>query len=705
MAKLLLPLTCNFSLRSPGSWNIVGKLRRDLFSRCSRFYGTPIRRANLGGTLLNLKRLIQLLVVLLLLLLLFLLLLRGCRKSSAKLAAGVSTASIEAPNALLTAITINNDGTALADNVQVTSVSVSGATLTLPTSLPFSLGSITPGRNTILDANFNDPSVQPNSDYPVTVAGTFHENGHSFNFSLQQTVHTGPASPGSRSSGTGTSTTLHNTGAPFPGPSAPPAQEHEQGHAPPIPTGSFHTLTPSNPSRVEPAPAAPKPPGGGAGSISFPTNNPLGFASSLTAEPSGASDPTGQIIFETANWYASFSIDGGTTFKQISPYTTFPSADGGFCCDQIVTYAPTIDRFIWVLQYNQTQLPTDKANTPTGPNRYRIASASPATLKSSNGTSWDYFDITSPGVIGTANSTWLDYPDASIGDNSFYLSADDVNNNGHVVIRVPLSDIKNNGTINWRFTTPSDSATAYGGHLTQNTGNEIFWAGHNNNSSVRVFNWPESSTSYSWRDVTIGSWPQATASNVMTSTTPDNQDWLLYNSSYPAVGTTPAHGGFPGNAVIGLARSVAQRDSNAGNLLYFAWTGAIGNGFPQVQVQWIAIDRNNNFSLNSQQQVWNPGYAYAYPDFAINSRNELGMSLEWGGGGNYENHVAGFWGDYVVYQTTNSAIGGTRFGDHVTIRNHTADLTKFDAFGYGINKATPPATGGVSDVHYLVFSR
>ena len=43
--------------------------------------------------------------------------------------------------------------------------------------------------------------------------------------------------------------------------------------------------------------------------------------------------------------------------------------------------------------------------------------------------------------------------------------------------------------------------------------------------------------------------------------------------------------------------------------------------------------------------------------------------------------------------------------DHVTIRNHTADLTKFDAFGYGINKATPPATGGVSDVHYLVFSR
>ena len=81
------------------------------------------------------------------------------------------------------------------------------------------------------------------------------------------------------------------------------------------------------------------------------------------------------------------------------------------------------------------------------------------------------------------------------------------------------------------------------------------------------------------------------------------------------------------------------------------------------------------------------------------------MSLEWGGGGNYENHVAGFWGDFVVYQTTNSNIGSVRFGDRVTIRNHTADLTKFDAFGYGLNKATPPATGAVSDVRYLVFSR
>jgi hypothetical protein len=162
--------------------------------------------------------------------------------------------------------------------------------------------------------------------------------------------------------------------------------------------------------------------------------------------------------------------------------------------------------------------------------------------------------------------------------------------------------------------------------------------------------------------------------------------------------------------VLGLARS-APGEGQRRNQLYLAWTGAIGGGFKQPQVQWIALDINSNFALVSQQQVWNASYAYAYPAFAVNSKGELGMSLEWGGGGNYENHVAGFWGDFVVYQTTNSNVGPPadnngfqRFGDYVTIRQNTADPTKFDAFGYGILQSTPPGNP-TPDVHYIVFSR
>src|SRR5215467_5017940 len=70
-----------------------------------------------------------------------------------------------------------------------------------------------------------------------------------------------------------------------------------------------------------------------------------------------------------------------------------------------------------------------------------------------------------------------------------------------------------------------------------------------------------------------------------------------------------------------------------------------------------------------QVQVWNNSYAFAYPAFSSNAcTGELGMSFEYGGNGNYENHVVGFWGDFVAYITTNSDAGTDRFGEYVTIR-------------------------------------
>ena len=46
----------------------------------------------------------------------------GCHKSKAKLTAGKASANFEAPNALLTALPITNDGLGHAENVQITAV-------------------------------------------------------------------------------------------------------------------------------------------------------------------------------------------------------------------------------------------------------------------------------------------------------------------------------------------------------------------------------------------------------------------------------------------------------------------------------------------------------------------------------------------------------------------------------------------------------
>jgi hypothetical protein len=124
----------------------------------------------------------------------------------------------------------------------------------------------------------------------------------------------------------------------------------------------------------------------------------------------------------------------------------------------------------------------------------------------------------------------------------------------------------------------------------------------------------------------------------------------------------------------------------------------------------VTLDRASDFSKTQQVQIWNNSYAFGYPALSTNfCTGEVGLSLEWGGGGNYENHVVGFWGDFVVYVTTSSNVGTTRFGDYVTIRQEPPTEANpgnlFNAYGYGLRSATSPATGTLTDIRHVVFGR
>jgi hypothetical protein len=591
----------------------------------------------------------------------------GCQKTTVKLVAGNPSGSLNSPTTLATAFPILNDGEGRAENVRAISISIAGTTLTKPASLPANLGTIAQDGLATLAATFAG-TFQAGNSYTMNVEGTYEDNGHSYKFALSQALRLPPASPGTATSGSSSSPAQTVNGAHFPH-QAPnfPKEVNEGGKGWTVPEGPTRPApAPSKPSGTQPAaPVGVDPP------VEFEFNTSLGFNSGETPnEPSGSVN-SGGVIFETANSYGSFSTNG-TSFTQLDVTTIFPNnVDGGFCCDQIVQYVPSIDRFIWVMQYS---------NGSNGLNRYRIAAASPATVASSSGTAWTYWDITANQVDGGVG--WLDYPDLSIGNSYAYLSADVVGQ-GHFVVRIPLSEIQSGSTINFNYTHYGDGNTAYGGHMTQNTLDTAYWGGQTNNSTVRVFSWPESSGSYSWTDVSIGSWNLGGLSSL----TPDNQDWLHKLS------------GFPGNAILGATRFEIGGDQKGRvNELLFAWTAGSGGNFPQAQVQWVAFDLNNNYNVVSQQQIWNPNYAYAYPAFAIDANNEIGMSLEWGGGGNYENHVVGFWGDYVVYSTTSSNVGTGRYGDYTTIRPYTPDTKRMAAFGYG-----QQSTG--FDTHYVVFSR
>ncbi len=573
---------------------------------------------------------------------------------------------------LMVALPILNNGTVAASNVQVTGATL--RTLAAGGSFPVALGVIAPSGSAVFQGNFNATTLAQNTKYLLTVRGTYQVGSAKAGFTVNRYITIPVASPGS---GTVTTTSVGSifvTGAPFP-PQPPKFDNEVNSPRAPIPTGPFvpgiptPTVTgassfgsPGSPIKKQLAAPIVFNTNVGIGNNTAGTNCNPGVAPASCAEPSGANG--GGVIFVTANWTAAYSTDGGTTFHQLNPTTIFPADAIGFCCDQQVQYVASINRFIWLLQGSGV----------------RLAMASPAQIISSAGTSWTYWNL-GPTTFGQPAGTGFDYPDTSVGNNNLYLSWDvgfpacpTGCTAGLEVVRIPLNQIQAGGTIFFDYTHPADSSQAWGSHLTQDTGDEIFWAGHNGNSTLRVWSLTEGSNTYFWRDVGISSWPN----NTLSSTTPDGQDWLKF--------------GFPGSSVIGATRSFSG--------LWFAWTAGTNGNFQQPHVEMVELD--SNFNKTQQVQIWNNSYAFAYPALATDvCTGEIGLSLGYGGNGNYENHVVGIWGDFVVYITTNSGSGVNRYGDYNTIRINDGDGL-FDAMGYGIS-----TVGGSmrSDVRYVVFGR
>lgn len=381
-------------------------------------------------------------------------------------------------------------------------------------------------------------------------------------------------------------------------------------------------------------------------------------ANPVLPEPSVAEN--GQIVMTTGNNWMSLSKDGGNTFTSVNPTTIFPENYGGFCCDQVLQYVPEYDLFVWLLQYRKD------AN---GVNMIRIAAQSTENVKNSNGTAWTYWDFPRT-IFGTSGI--IDYNDMSFGNTFLYWSSSVGGGQNRFVIRVPLKELKAKSTINFQYT---GSTEAFWSHVTQNGVNGVYWAGHKNNSTMKIYSFMDSDGFYSWRDVNINSWPNSTIS----STAANGTDWLS-DASWKT-----------------YVRAAAVR----GNSAFFAWNASKGGGFPQPHIQ-IAEINLNTFTLVNQMQVWNPDFAFAYPYFEMNSRQErgqLGMIVAFGGTPFNASSGVGVWGDFVVYYPRLSGLSQNNYGHYHTARRSGSDPSQWVGAGY-----TYEANGTVLP-YYLRFSR
>jgi hypothetical protein len=638
--------------------------------------------------------------------------------------------TVENGTELLVALPIDNAGETDAHNVEVREIALRGGHRDLPTTLPVNLGTIGANGRKVVQVRFAVAGLDAAKTYELEVEGSYRGRGDDKDdgererkFRFETKLQIPPQGPGSATATTNHGTT-HQTQGPYPALPQPPQREKNENRAP-TPESTPQVIFPKTPqlSGIKDPGITTYPGIAKGGAVGFVINTQSGgVATNFPPDPSAAgSGAASNVVLMTGNVYTKYSTDGGKTFKTITNLSTVfgDSPDGGYCCDQVVHYIPSIDRIVWLVQTNQ---PTDAKGNVTGGNRQRVAWAKPSDVAANFYTAWTWFDVSSA-FLGLGND-WLDFPDLSTANGHLYMATDDVTKNGLQVARISFADMQLPGgsTVSWDFTDPTKGTAAVGSHLTQNAQGTMYWAGHNGTKALTVFSWGDTSNQYNWRDV--GNTTYATSD--YTSKDPDGQYWLDPRVKVDAV---------LGAAFKPFVGLVAPGAPQPPNQLWFAWTAGRDTNFAQPYVRMVFVD-DQNFKNVGEFETWNASYVFAYPALAVNSQtSEVAISLMWGGGGsNYMNHAAGFPQDFLLYITTASnvtftvnpagatgcddASGGlvagrcTRSGDYLSLRRVGNASGLFGTAGYEINlndatKSTDclTAPGCTQNVRWVVFGR
>lgn len=222
------------------------------------------------------------------------------------------------------------------------------------------------------------------------------------------------------------------------------------------------------------------------------TDTDTGGQTSTVGEPSAAC--SGDEIFVTGNWYATKSLDGGSSWRFVNPYTLLPSPGSDFCCDQSVSYDPSRNLFLWLLQYVQDS---------KGTNVLRLAVKKGGTLADD---SWHWWDFSPKATDAAWSAEWFDYPDVELSDNFLYLTTNSFEGEEwrrSVVFRCSLDELAAGGELTYRHWSTTENFSL---RCVSGASETMHFASHNSVSQVRVFSWPEADDAPSFRDVDVSAW-------------------------------------------------------------------------------------------------------------------------------------------------------------------------------------------------------
>lgn len=392
-----------------------------------------------------------------------------------------------------------------------------------------------------------------------------------------------------------------------------------------------------------------------------------GLQTSTVGEPSLSS--ANQEALFSGNWYAAHSVNSGQTWNLLNPFSFFPAAAGGFCCDQSLIFIPKIGMHVWILQYL-------KANNT---NVLRIAFKR---NQLGTRTGWRWWDFVPATFDPAWSSEWFDYNHCALSDNFLYVGTNMFAGatdrfTRAVMFRIPFTAFAPGAQLTVdRFVTTANFSL----RCVQGASTIMYFGAHDGANRLRIFSWPENAATVTSRLVPVTTWNGATP--------------------YGPVG--------PGSANwIGRCDGRITGAWLARGRLGFMWTAnrqGTTRPFPFVRVARIS---QSTMSLIDEPDIWNASFAFAYPDAAPNQNGDVGITLFAGGNTIHPAHMVGVrtatgssWQVRTIAQSTHSP-AQNKWGDYLTCRRDHPNGAHWVASGYSLQGG-----GGIANIrpHFVRFS-
>jgi len=441
----------------------------------------------------------------------------------------------------------------------------------------------------------------------------------------------------------------------------------------PVPAGSRRFVAPLSPPSF-PAPIGAVGPAAPGDLRTFVQSRvrPAGVNPSTLGEPAASSH--GDTVLYTGNTYAGLSTDGGNTWTSVNPQRLFPASDGGLCCDQKVIHVPALDVTLWLLEY--------RISNTTQRGRQRIAFARGATGVATS--AWSFFDI-DPQRFGFGNNLGLDFGDICATATSLLGSSLVIDTTpaqrGMVLWRINLADLLAGRPAPILFYTNTQLGGVGGYRFAQGpTGSDVFWAAHQDTSTLRVYRWNDFAGSATIASRSVAAW-----SNTATAAPgPDGRDWTGF--------------AFTTNCVLA--------GYSTGSEVGFLWSSGAHDFHPRQYIRIARFVRSTSNRI-AEHEIWNGLTAFHFPSACGNDRGGVGGTFTMGGGATFPSLVAYVaddlapWGQQQSFVVRSGSQGpaANRWGDYQVTGRHSVAGNTWVGTGFVIDNT------GAADHQFVWFGR